>query len=781
VPAEDARQLLSQLCDDLRLLRLQAGGPSLRGLAARLRLGKSQVGSILNGHIGRLPDWEVVRGLVDGCRQYAQDHGRLGQLSVATGIEQFWRPRYALVEYALHQPANRRPAAADPGSGADPGPPPAVTRAPVAPVPRQLPAPARHFAGRADALATLARLLQQTRNSTVTVAITGTAGVGKSTLAGYWAHQVADRFPDGLLYANLLGFGPSGPAVQPGTVIHRFLDAIGVPARRIPADPQARAALYRTELAGRRMLILLDNARDSAQVRPLLPGAAGCLVLVTSRDPLTGLVALDDAHPVALDVLSRDEAGELLARRLGRARVAGEPRPVEEIISSCARLPLALAIVAATAATRPVPLRTLAEQLRDGGRRTDLLRAGDPSTDIHAVFAWSYRTLTAPAARVFRLLGRHPGPDITAPAMVSLAGPAPPEVPPLLAELVQANLLTEPVPGRYACHDLLRAYASHLGDTLDAATNRTATTRVLDHYLHTAAAADRLLYPGRDLVRLEPPGAGTVPEPLADRDEALHWLTAERQVLLATVDRAAASGQYRHTWQLAWAVTGFLEHHRCWADQAAVAAAAIGAARGLDDPYAAGLGHRALARAYIETGRHRDAGTQLALALGCGSGDPVGQAHTYHHLAYLCERQSRHAPALDHTERALALYRRAGHRHGQAAALNAIGWYRTQLGDHAGALPACQQALTLLQELDNRAGQAATWDSLGYAHHRLGDHASAVTCYRRALALYRELGERRHEADTLGRLADSYQSAGRPHASRVTRRRAMAILVELDA
>ncbi|TDC43908.1 tetratricopeptide repeat protein [Micromonospora sp. KC213] len=770
--ADDGRLLLRQLCDDLRLLRLQAGGPSLRGLAVRVRLGKSQVGAIFSGRIGRLPDWEVVRGVVDGCRQYAQDHGRLDRLSVATGIEEFWRPRYALVDYALQHAARQRP--------------PAPSRqAPLAAVPRQLPAATRHFAGRAGSLAALDTLLEDaaTANTAVISAIEGTAGAGKTALAVYWAHQVADHFPDGQLYVNLRGFGPSEPAMEPGEAIRRFLDALGVPVRRIPAEPDALAALYRTELAGRRLLILLDNARDGAQVRPLLPGAAGCLVLITSRDPLTGLVAAEGAQPVTVDLLNHDEARQLLVRRLGSARIAAEPHAVDEIITRCARLPLPLAIVAAHAATRRVPLRELADQLRDGRHAFGLLNTGDPSTDLHAVFAWSYRALTPAAARVFRLLGRHPGPDATAPAVASLAALPLPEVPPLLAELIRANLLTEPAAGRYALHDLLRAYAIDLSDTLETLSDReAATARILDHYLHTAGAADRLLHPHRDAVTLEPPRLDAALESLGVPDAALAWLAAELPVLLAAVDHAAGSGYDRHAWQLAWILTGYLEHSRRWPDQLAVGAAARLAAERLADPRASAIAHRILARPYIETGRHADARAHLerALDLDTGGGDLAGQAHDHHHLAYLGERQGRYAVALDHTRQALALYRRANHRYGQASALNAIGWFQVHLGDHAQAVAACQEALTLLRKLDDRRGEAATLDSLGYAYHHLGDYTRAVTNFCQAVVRLRALGERYPEAATLTHLGDSYQLTGRPGAARTAWRRALAILTDLN-
>jgi Mrp family chromosome partitioning ATPase len=309
------------------------------------------------------------------------------------------------------------------------------------PVPQQLPAAVTHFAGRVGELATLTGLLRgraDTGGTVVISAVSGTAGVGKTALAVYWAHQAADRFPDGQLYVNLRGFDPSGSVMEPAEAVRRFLDALDVPPERIPVDLDAQAVLYRSQLAGKRVLVVLDNARDTAQVRPLLPGAPTCLVVVTSRNQLTGLIAADGAHPVTLDLLTDEEARQLLARRLGTDRVAAEPAAVGEIITRCAHLPLALALVAARAALSPRGgLHLLAEQLRDSGHRWQMLTGDDPTTDVQAVFSWSYQALTPAAARLFRLLGLHPGPDLSAAAATSLAGLPANTVRPVLAELTQ--------------------------------------------------------------------------------------------------------------------------------------------------------------------------------------------------------------------------------------------------------------------------------------------------------------------------------------------------------
>jgi tetratricopeptide (TPR) repeat protein len=654
-------------------------------------------------------------------------------------------------------------------------------------VPQQLPAAVAHFAGRRAELDTLTGLLPGRAGGGGTVvisAVSGTAGVGKTALAVYWAHQVADRFPDGQLFIDLRGFDPSGPVMDPAEAVRRFLDALQVPPERIPGDLDAQAALYRSQLAGKRMLVVLDNARDTAQVRPLLPGAPTCLVLVTSRNQLTGLIAADDAHPVTLDVLTDEEARQLLGLRLGADRVAAEPAAVAEIITRCGHLPLALALVAAQAAVRPPGgLRALAEELRDAGHRWQTLAGDDPINDVQAVFSWSYQALTPPAAGLFRLLGLHPGPDITAPAAASLGAVTTSAVRPVLAELTAASMLVEHIVARYTFHDLLRAYAADLTRRIDTDQQRHAAThRILDHYLHTALTADRLLNPVRDPITLPAPQPGVTPEPLAADQQTLDWFSTEHPVLLAAVDHAAATGFDTHAWQLTWTLRTFLDRRGHWHDWAAAGRAAVAAAQRLADPSVQALAHLNLATAYSRLGRFDDAHTQLnhALDLATRSGDQTRQAHTYNNLALLWERRGSYPRALDHARQALALYQAAGHQNGQARSLNAVGWYHTLLGDHQQALTACQQALTLFQEVGNRDGQAATWDSIGYAHHQLGHHTQALDSYGHALALFRDLGDRYYEAGTLIHLGDTHHATGDHQFARDAWQQALTILDDLN-
>ncbi|WP_162908239.1 ATP-binding protein [Allorhizocola rhizosphaerae] len=621
-------------------------------------------------------------------------------------------------------------------------------------------------------------------------AIGGTAGVGKTALAVYWAHQVVGQFPDGQLYVNLRGFDPGGQVMDPAEAVRRFLDALEVPPERIPVDLDAQAALYRTQLAGRRMLIVLDNARDSVQVRPLLPGTSTCLVLVTSRNQLSGLIAADAAHPITLDLITEEEARQLLTHRLGADRVTAEPDAIAEIITACARLPLALAIVAARAAAEAhLPLHALANGLRDndnridsGGGRLDTLSTDDPATDVRAVFSWSYQALTPSAARLFRLLGLHPGPDTSAPAAASLAALPLPDARALLGELTRANLLIEHVPGRYTFHDLLRAYATEQTHTLDPDQQRhNATGRILDHYLHTAYTAARLLSLHRDPIALTPPQPGVILEHPTDYQQALDWFTVEHPVLLAALDHAAATGFDTHTWQLAWTLDDFLARRGHWHDSVAAEQAAVAAAGRLADPTAQAGAHRLLAVAYIRLGRPDDADTQLrhAMDLYAQAGDLGGQAMTHHNLSMLSMMWGRYVEALHHAEQALDLRRAAGHRRGQALALNGVGWGHALLGDHQQALSYCEQALPLLQELDDRLGQAHTWDCLGYAHHHLGHHDQALTCYQHALDLMLDLGDRYEEADILTDLGDTHHAAGNHQAARDAWQHALTILDQL--
>jgi tetratricopeptide (TPR) repeat protein len=654
-------------------------------------------------------------------------------------------------------------------------------------VPAQLPADVPGFAGRGEHLAWLDKLLAGVEAdapaAVVISAVSGTAGVGKTALAVRWAHRVRGEFPDGQLYVNLRGFDPGGRVMEPAEAVRGFLDALGVPPQRVPPGLQAQTGLYRSLLADKRVLVILDNARDAEHARPLLPGAPTAFAIVTSRSQLTPLVTAG-AHPLTLDVLSNTEARELLARRLG-AQAAGEPAAVQEIVTRCARLPLALSIAAARAQQSGFPLSVMAGELTDAGTRLDALDAGDAATQVRAVLSWSYQALTPAAARLFRLLGLHPGPDVSVAAAASLAGEPAHQTRPLLAELTRANLLSEQVPGRYAFHDLLRAYATDLANAVDNPEQRQAAAdRLLDHYTHTACTASRLLHPTRDPIPLplRPPAAGATPNLLPDHRQAMAWLTAEHPVTLAALRLAADLGYDRHTWQLAWALHTFLLRRGHWHDLAAAWQAALDAAGRLGDLAAQAHAHRSLAYTDTRLGRYPDAHThhQHALDLSALAGDRIEQARIHLEIGYLYERQDRPDQALDHAQQALTLYQAAAHRRGQAIALNGVGWYHALVGDHTKAITYCEQALTLLQRLDEHWGQAATWDSLGYAHRHLAHYAQAVNCYQHALTLYRDLGDRHEEANTLANLGDAHHAAGDADAARAAWWHALAIFTDLE-
>ncbi|MET9631914.1 BTAD domain-containing putative transcriptional regulator [Lentzea sp. NPDC006480] len=636
------------------------------------------------------------------------------------------------------------------------------------PVPRQLPAPPRSFAGRGRELAALDAIMDGGHP----IVVSGTAGVGKTALAVHWAHRVASRFPDGQLYVNLRGFDPGGAVTAPGEAVRAFLDALGLDPQRIPASLDAQACLFRSVLADKRMLILLDNARDADQIRPLLPGSPGCLVLVTSRNRLAGLVATHGAYPLALDLLSTGEAHDLLVDRLGLDRLRAEPEVADEIIKRCAGLPIALTIVAARVACTSFPLRAIAAELRGG---LDPFDGGDAATDVRAVFSWSYHALVPGAARLFRLLGLHPGPDVSGAAAASLFGEP---VRPLLAELTRAHLLTEHQPGRYVFHDLLRAYATEQASLHDSPEERLAATgRLHDHYVHTAHAATRLLSPTRDVITPPSPRAGAHPLRLNDFGQALAWFTAEHHVLLAVVEQAAGAGLDTHARHLAWALAEFLERRGHWTDLALVGQIALAAAVRLADPLAQSHAHRYLARASTQLDALDEAHAHLQRSLDV-SGEPVGQALTHRELAYVCERQGQHDQALHHSSQALDLYAVAGHRRGQAGSLNAVGWYQALLGDFEKALTSCEAALGLL-EPDDLDGRASTWDSLGYIHHHRGDHREAIGCYQRSLDVFRSLGDHYWTADVLIHLGDSHLAAGDAVAAGVAWQEALGILEDL--
>ncbi|MGH3398289.1 MAG: AfsR/SARP family transcriptional regulator [Streptosporangiaceae bacterium] len=512
-------------------------------------------------------------------------------------------------------------------------------------VPRQLPAASPHFTGRAGELHALSGLLEPEPDKTepgrtesgrtrgvVIAALTGMAGIGKTALAVHWAHQVADRFPDGQLFLNLRGFGPSRAAVAPCEALSSLLSALGVPDALIPADMAARAAFLRSRLAGRRILMVLDNAEDAEQVRSLMPGTPGCLVLVTSRNRLTGLAAAEGARLIPLDVLADWEARDLLVKKLGSTRAGGELMAARELVELCARLPLALCDVAARAASRPrLPLSRLATEMRDEQGRLDALETGEPATSVRMVFSWSRARLSRLAGRMFSLQGIHPGPDITVPAAASMAGLPLSQVHGALAELCDQHLITEYVPGRYMCHALLRTYAAEAAGVRDSVTDRRAAIhRVLDHYLHTANQASAALYPHSVQLTRGQPMPGVRPEKIVSPAQAAQWFENERHALLAAIVHAATEDYAPHAWELPHAVGSFFQGEECW--------------------------------------RKLTAAQQSALAAADELGDLAGQVLAHYHLGVLTFRLGDDDSACQHLGEAIELAGNAGNHKIQALA-----------------------------------------------------------------------------------------------------------------
>jgi len=658
-------------------------------------------------------------------------------------------------------------------------------------VPRQLPAAPRDFVGRGAELESLARL-QGEAGGGVVAAISGMAGVGKTALALHWAHRVADRFADGQLYVDLGGFGPSGTPVKPADALADFLTGLGVTAARIPQSLDARAGLYRSLLAGRQMIIVLDNARDAAQVRPLLPGSPGCLVLVTSRARLAGLAVAGDAGLVPLDVLSQDEARQLLTIRLGAGRVAAEPDAAGELIELCGRLPLAVAIAAARAVSSPqLPLAALTAQLGGAAGRLDGLDAGDAAASIRAVLSWSCQQLDEQPAQLLRLLAIHPGPGITAPAAASMAAVPLARAQHALRTLATANLVTEYQPGRYSLHDLLRAFAAEQARA-DGQTegNRAAIWRMLDHYLHTAVSADLmtnlLAIWEHDPVTLPAPRPGVTPETFTARSQALAWFDAEHPVLVRVTSQAARTGFDGHAWQLARSLAVFLQLRGHWHDLVATQRVALAAARRQHDENAQARVHCDLGYALGQGGRFRQAHIHLDRALRQYQqfDDHEAQGRTRISLGRVLSWQGRDREAIAATRAVLrppatsdwCSADTAVAQERQGAVLNNLGWYHARLGELDQARTHCEHALELFRGAGSSCGQAMALDTMAFICQQAGDHTLAIAHYRRAAHQLLQIGALREAADVLIRVGGTYEAAADPASARDAWQQAIHIL-----
>lgn len=644
---------------------------------------------------------------------------------------------------------------------------------------RQLPPGPRYFAGRTDELKELNESLDKMGSAggtAVVVAIGGSAGIGKTALALHWAHNVARRFSDGQLFMNLRGSDAGSAPLTSDEAIQAFLEVLGTPAPRMPATAEGRAALYRAVLADQRMLIVLDNAADPAQVRPLLPASPGSVVLVTSRRSLAGLVVADGATPVTLGLPSADDAAAMLGARLGPERLAQDPHAVSEIIGLCARLPLALAAAAARVATEPGrPLAALATELSDQRGRLLALDTGEQATSVRAVLSWSYGRLARPAARMFRLLAAHPGPDISIHAAASLAAVSAREARRTLGELTTSSMLIESGPGRYAFQDLLQAYAADRAQEEEAASDlRAASQRMLDHYVHSAWAVVELEKFYTPFVP-DPPLPGVVPEDLTAPGDAQAWLLAEHPVLLAAISQAADLGFGSHAVLIATALLCFQYRQGFWTDGATVSTTVLAAAERHGDPRSLGAAHSYAGLIATFGGLFDQAidHFQQADAALDRCGDQNGRAFAHANISVMLTLQGQHAAALEYAQTALRLS--AGTRTWiEAFALTCVGRSVSLLGDHAQALASLQQAVALFRQLGSTETLALALDYLGFAQAGLGDDAAAVASYAEAIRLFEEIGNRWGQADTLIRLGDSYEAA----ADHVAARRAWQSAVD---
>jgi DNA-binding SARP family transcriptional activator len=653
-------------------------------------------------------------------------------------------------------------------------------------VPRQLPAWPRHFVGRADELAELSTLLNELTQPGATMvvsAIDGMAGIGKTALAVHWAHRVAEHFPDGQLYANLRGFDAAGPPAEAGAIIRGFLEAFGVPPERIPASIEAQEALYRSVLAGKRVLVVLDNASDADQVRPLLPGSAGCLVLVTSRHQLLSLVAAEGARRLVLDVLSDDDAADLLARFLGGDRAWIERAAVDDLVRLCGRLPLALRIVAARAAEAPaVPLRELVAQVRDLDTRLDTLTAGDPATDVRTVLSWSVARMTGLAVRIFELLGLHPGPDVSAHAAASLAGVSLAEARSGLAELAAAHLLGEPVPGRFAFHDLIRAYAAERASGAQPRAEREAAIhRAECWYLLTASAARSILTPSGRSGGVPPAPPLCQPLTFAGYQQALAWCDSEYANLAAVTSAAELAGHHDAAARLPAACWDYLKLRKPATDWVAFARLGIRAARRAGDIGRESAMLNRLGSAYHELRRAEEAAEcrREALRIRREIGDREGEGATLNNLgtSYLALRQF--SDAVLCFEQALAIAREVGDRLGETIATDNLGEAYQQLMEPAKALACHRHSLAVARDAQDKPGEGNALTNLAKTHLMLGESELAHQRYQEALIVRRESGDRNGEAKTLAELGSFYQHCGDQRAARRCWQDALILLDEL--
>ncbi len=662
--------------------------------------------------------------------------------------------------------------ARDPG-GAGPGAAAAATRT--------LPRDIASFTGRQQELEQLAEAAAGAGGVVGIHAIGGMAGVGKTAFAVHAAHRLADRFPAGQIFLPLHGHTPGQQPVDPADALASLLLTAGVPAGQIPPGLEARMALWRDRLAGQQLLLVLDDAATSEQVRPLLPGTGGSLVLVTSRRHLS---ALEDATAVSLDTLPADEAAALLVRLAGRAGLSPADPPVATITRLCGFLPLAIGMVARQLHHHPAwTAAGRAAELAAARDRLELMATENLS--VAAAFNLSYADLTEGEQRLFRRLGLHPGADIDAYAAAALDGTDLGAARRGLEVLYDQYLLTEPAQGRYRLHDLIREHARALAGRLDPDRDRDgATTRLLDYYQHTAARADALIArqarPALACADSTIPAA--VPD-LAGREQALGWARAERASLLACLDHATGTGQHARVTALTAALAGLLRHDGPWADAITRHTAAIQAARHLGDRLGQASALNDLGDVWQLTSDYPAAAQVLEQALGIfrDLGDRLGQANALRDLGVVRRLTGEYPAAAQAHEQALGLYRDLGNRLGQANALNDLGAVRRATGEYPAAAQALEQALGIYRDLGNRGGEAEALNERGTLHRVSGELAQAQGCHQQALELARAIATSWDEAHALAGLGRCAMAAGHATQAEVLLRRAEEIFQRIGA
>jgi tetratricopeptide (TPR) repeat protein len=651
------------------------------------------------------------------------------------------------------------------------------------PIPAQLPHSAAGFTGRELELAALDSFVRAEASTAVVIsAIDGVAGIGKTALAVHFGHRVAGAFPDGQLYVNLRGFDPDRPPLAPRDVLPRFLRALGADSSQIPIDVDELASAYRSLLSGRRVLVVLDNAATAEQIRPLLPGTAGCLALVTSRNRLSGLVARDGAHRLTLDVLPPAEAIDLLTQIIGGARVAVEPAAAETLAQLCGWLPLALRITADRAAARRyLSLTDLVEELTAEHDRLDALSADEEATQIRAVFSWSYQALPPESAQAFRLLSLHAGQDISVPAAAALIDATISETRRLLATLTDGHLLEETGRDRYQFHDLVRVYAGECARISEPESQRAvAIGRLLTWYLHTADAFSRTINPDGLHVPLEPPEPPCAPLAFTTYRQAVDWAQAESANLVPIARQATTIGDDTTTWKLALAFIAIFGHYRRATELLPALRSALSATQRLGERDAEAWILDNLGEVYaMEGSPDRTAEfCQRALAIWDETGNSLGQWAAWHAEGLSFLNLEQFGEAMNCFQQALTAARRASDPRSEGLSMTALGVAYMQLESYDAAIDMHRNALVILRGTRSEWQQAWALGNFADSYCAQGRISDAVDLYQQALAIFREMGDRWREAEILTALGQGQRTTGLPDKARRSWLQALSIFEE---